>query len=642
MTTHMTIRRSRSRSGVGVIIGGVIVFSIILSTVLLFILSVTDNQRAKTGFEILAAQANQDKSAEDLTALRENDLLVDPPGYPAGSYIDTTAVNEGSLPLVVSHTALYCLSAAGCPSPNDPVIGSPSITLNSKETAAAPIGPVSDALSYRVDYITERGNIVSTSECLVDLAALVCVDTGGNPSGPYFEISADPNLLVMEPGNTDTSTITVTSFNGFNSPVDLEVFFPADFSGGILPAQVTPPADLSIDSTLTVSPDASVSEGTYVVVVRGTSGTIIRTTSVAVSIFSITGALNEGIVQGTGSLQLDFRAFGSIYPKLGTRDGIDQRGWEVSTPSSYGSVTGYPGFEIPYRADVFFVERVRNLDPSGEDITLTRKTALITNQGSVPSGQQSVVYLCKETGDPSTGDGIEAYNETSAAKTLTSVPINAAQTVGWNEVYFCSEDPGVDYNLGGATICGGGSNTGFCPEHTNDQLNGIIMVARGVFTTTLSQYGQTIPYQSAQPGTTAIADFFWCLYGSNVNPASTCPDPDDSSSGAQDTTLVYTANQATMQSGLTLYAHHGDNSLPTPPATITWIYPNGKTAVLANGQNLNGNQNIQIDLPQTYDDGSAYDCGGNSEEYFIIKLNDDYSSTGTRNVYYTTFRMTCP
>src|SRR5574341_378135 len=254
MTRHMTNRRSKSRRGVGVIIGGVIVFAIILSTVLLFILSVTDNQRAKTGFEIQAAQANQDKDSEDLTAVREEDLIENPPS--SGTfYINTIAKNEGSLPLVVTHTALYCLSASGCPSPNDPTIVqlAPSLTLNSKEATTRTIGPVTDALEYKVDYITERGNIVSTTECLVDLATQVCIDTSGNPGGPYFEISAAPTLLVMQPGSSGQTTITIRSFNGYNSPVNLSVSSVADFTTGLSLTQVTPSADSTATSILSIT-----------------------------------------------------------------------------------------------------------------------------------------------------------------------------------------------------------------------------------------------------------------------------------------------------------------------------------------------------------------------------------------------------
>jgi hypothetical protein len=95
-------------------------------------------------------------------------------------------------------------------------------------------------------------------------------------------------------------------------------------------------------------------------------------------------------------------------------------------------------------------------------------------------------------------------------------------------------------------------------------------------------------------------------------------------------------------SGLTIHAHSGSSTLPNPPATITWIYPDGKSVILAEDVNLNAFSNIPITLPKTNSDGSDIDCEpGQSSESYIIKVNDSYSSSGTRNVYYMTFQMNC-
>ena len=527
-------RNSGERRGVGAIIGGVILAAIMVTTVLVYFLTILNNDKAKTGYELEASQLNQEKAAEKMIIARNTDLTAD-------NKIAIRVDNEGSLPLIMSRLLLYCISAT-CPTPA-PTEELPALTLNGGKSDSREVGPVVNGLTYRIDIISERGNIVSAKECKVNI------------------VGAGPGICENDAGD---------------------------------PGDPEPPC--------------------------------------------LTCAVNEGIVQGTGSLQLDFRAFGSIYPQLGARDGIDQRGWSVKTASSYGSVTGYPAFEIPYQAHVFFVERVRNLDPSGEDISLTRKTALITNQGTVPSGQQSVVYLCSL--NPAGTDGVDAYNEVTASKLIPNTPITADKFTGWEEIAFCTENPGSDYNRGNDSCGSSAASSGYCPAHTNEQLNGIIMVARGAFTATLSQYGQTIPYQSAQPGSTPFTTFYWCLYDNPTNVA--CPDPMAPSATAA---LIYTASSTDMSDGtpVAVYVHYRDNSaLPTPPATITWIEPDGNTIVLASNQPLNGQNNIPVILPEEYSNGDQFDCGGNASEDFMIKVNDSYSADGTRNVYYMTFRMTCP
>ncbi|MGI0026014.1 MAG: hypothetical protein ACREA4_12840, partial [Nitrososphaera sp.] len=160
----ITTRSGRQRRGVGAIIGGVILVAILLTTVLVYFITILNNEKARTSYEFLALQAEQDKSAEKLTASRDTDL-VDSGGT---LYIHTRTSNNGSLPLIVSRAVMYCISASGCPTPNDPVDDGTSVTLNPGEPSSRNVGPISNGLTYRVDLITERGNIVTTRECTVD------------------------------------------------------------------------------------------------------------------------------------------------------------------------------------------------------------------------------------------------------------------------------------------------------------------------------------------------------------------------------------------------------------------------------------------------------------------------------------------
>jgi hypothetical protein len=94
------------------------------------------------------------------------------------------------------------------------------------------------------------------------------------PPAPDFSISASPASLTIQQGSSGTSTITITSINGFNQPVQLSVSgVPSGVTATLSPQQVTPPAGGSIISTLTVSVGTTATPGSYTLTVTGTNGT---------------------------------------------------------------------------------------------------------------------------------------------------------------------------------------------------------------------------------------------------------------------------------------------------------------------------------------------------------------------------------
>jgi hypothetical protein len=83
-------------------------------------------------------------------------------------------------------------------------------------------------------------------------------------STPDFTLSASPSTVTVAQGNVGSSTITVTSLNGFNSSVSLSVTgCPAPTTCVLNPASVTPPANGSATSTLTLTVSGSTGAGTY-------------------------------------------------------------------------------------------------------------------------------------------------------------------------------------------------------------------------------------------------------------------------------------------------------------------------------------------------------------------------------------------
>jgi len=104
---------------------------------------------------------------------------------------------------------------------------------------------------------------------------------------PDFGISCDPISVTVMQGASGSSTCTVTSLGGFNSPVTLSGSWSGTPPTGVAytfsAPSVTPPANGAATSTLTFTADASASTGgPFVYHVTGASGTIAHSTDVPV------------------------------------------------------------------------------------------------------------------------------------------------------------------------------------------------------------------------------------------------------------------------------------------------------------------------------------------------------------------------
>ena len=165
-----------------VILGGALVVTLVGAYMSMIL---TDNESLTS--ELKSAKADRDQSMEKLTAVRYNELA----GYDGfapfhdSDNLKIKIVNDGPSPAGIRYLLLYCISDEGCPRANDvPDIKSPLnnpthdgssiVMLNPGETTTIQLGPVLDGMRYRADIITDRGNILHTENCMVDLAYHVC------------------------------------------------------------------------------------------------------------------------------------------------------------------------------------------------------------------------------------------------------------------------------------------------------------------------------------------------------------------------------------------------------------------------------------------------------------------------------------
>ena len=104
---------------------------------------------------------------------------------------------------------------------------------------------------------------------------------------PGFSVSASPSSVSVQQGTNATSTVTVTSQNGFNSATTLSVSgLPSGVTAAFSTNPVTPPANGSATSTLTFTASSTATTGTSTVTITGTSGTTTATTTISLAVTS--------------------------------------------------------------------------------------------------------------------------------------------------------------------------------------------------------------------------------------------------------------------------------------------------------------------------------------------------------------------
>src|SRR5439155_10893853 len=116
-------------------------------------------------------------------------------------------------------------------------------------------------------------------------------------------LASNPARLSFTPGQSSTSTITVTSLGGFSGTVNLAVSVnPIGPSASISPSSETITSGGSATATLSVSSAANTLAGNYVVNVTGTSGSNVVSGMVYTAITGFTlSSASSAIVLHAGS-----------------------------------------------------------------------------------------------------------------------------------------------------------------------------------------------------------------------------------------------------------------------------------------------------------------------------------------------------
>ena len=205
----------------------------------------------------------------------------------AGKTVTVSATVWAYSSFTSDHLDLYY--AANASSPTWILIGTITPTVAGAQTLSANYTLPSGTLqAVRAQFRYQGSASSCTTGSYNDHDDLIFAVGAGTPG---FTVSAAPSAVTVTQGSTATSTITVTSQNGFNSATTLSVSgLPAGVTAAFAPNPVTPPANGTATSTLTFTASSTATTGTSTVTVTGTSGTLTATANITLTVSTAGGA----------------------------------------------------------------------------------------------------------------------------------------------------------------------------------------------------------------------------------------------------------------------------------------------------------------------------------------------------------------
>jgi hypothetical protein len=220
-----------------------------------------------------------------------NDRLVvsttDGSTLAAGKTVKVSATVWAYSSFTSDHLDLYY--AANANSPSWTLIGTITPTAAGAQTLSANYTLPSGSLqAVRAQFRYQGSASSCTAGAYNDHDDLIFAVGAGTPG---FSVSASPSSVSVQQGTNASSTVTVTSQNGFNSATTLSASgLPSGVTAAFSTNPVTPPANGSTTSTLTFTASSTATSGTSTVTITGTSGTTTRTTTMSLTVTTAGGA----------------------------------------------------------------------------------------------------------------------------------------------------------------------------------------------------------------------------------------------------------------------------------------------------------------------------------------------------------------
>ncbi len=229
-----------------------------------------------------------------LTAMVGN-FVVQGPDFTVSSNPSSLTIPQGSndnSTVTVASLGNFAgpITLSAAPSPSGPTT---IFSVNPVMVPAA--GTATSKLTISIPAATSPGSYsvtVTGKNSTVTHTASVSLTVTSSAS-PDFTVSSNPTSLTIAQGSSGTSTITVTSINGFSGTVNLAAAVsPTGPQVSVSPTSVILSFGGSPTSSLTVSATSSglyspaVSTGSYTVTVTGTGSSLSRSASVSLTVGS--------------------------------------------------------------------------------------------------------------------------------------------------------------------------------------------------------------------------------------------------------------------------------------------------------------------------------------------------------------------
>src|SRR3990172_5416930 len=238
-------------------------------------------------------------TSDSVTATRTVATLVVPPDFDISANPTRLVIQLGSAKnSTITLSSLDSFSGDEALSSNTPPAGmiatltTASVTLTSGGRANSTLDvSISPTFAQPGTYMV---NVTGTSGPRMHTTTVTVV------AGPDFDVSASPTALSLNPGSSDTSTITLTSLNNFTGTVNLSGSVPSDgpiFS--ITSSSVSLPEGGTAAAMLRVNASATIVASNYTVTVYAASGLLNHSSPVSVSVrdFGLTVSIANLTVQ---------------------------------------------------------------------------------------------------------------------------------------------------------------------------------------------------------------------------------------------------------------------------------------------------------------------------------------------------------
>jgi hypothetical protein len=572
--------RFRQRKALSSVVGGIFMVLLMAGAVNLTIWSLQQQDNV-TSTIIQKANSSFDKFNEKIAiaSVKVN-----------GNKLNVTVSNSGG---AASHLrAIYIVNQSSTPNPTEY-----RYTLDNVVDGRASLANIG-----------QSQNIIATPKANYNIR--VVSDSGAMASAQLVSISKTPLQMaayLIPPTATTGSNVTLmftvtnnSTANGLEETISPNIQTSLSCVAGpscSLTPKITPAGGLTLGSGATAifksvyyvaAPDktsmtfnASIvgaAKGNYVI----EKGVVQLINSTETSFYSeITNQTRIVLSQSLGSFQIEFKSLGMIrYTATQTLNGVAQNGWNVNFTSAGGR--GYPAFYLPDSQPTILTVKMRNEDPSGQDLTLYKNTVLTFSLAGQNNNQSPPAYICYVDEKTNT---IYPYNERGQYKVVipNALKYGSNYTQGWVNIYFCASSAGT--------------TTAWSPGALQStDVTPVFMVVRGAFTNIYTEYGQTLPYQAVA---LTSSSFSACL----KNSAVTC------SSGSS--TDKYQGSV-----GDTVYVSISSGSPYN--TTAIWINPDGTTIPLF--VNKSTNPPYTFTVPNVVGGGRYYGIQVTDTNYNIYSM----------------------